>query len=291
MTPTKEIKRTFILGEEWIYYKLYCGSYSADAVLTEYILPIVRELKKKKLIDYWFFIRYSDPKTHLRLRFHLSDKDKIHKIIKLTHPYFSKLIENDIVFEVVTASYRREMERYGKTSIEEIEKIFYYHSKKTIKLIKKTAPEHDEITRIFASLCMIENLLSSCFSIAEKQNFISNLQQRFKNEHNIQKENNKKLDLLYRRYRKEIECLLTEKQDPENLKGLTKILKTKKKELEILNTIRDKVNENTNLALIDLLASIIHMNINRTFRSKQRQYEMLCYDFMNRYYKSKSATK
>ncbi|WP_371311652.1 lantibiotic dehydratase C-terminal domain-containing protein [Flavobacterium circumlabens] len=36
---------------------------------------------------------------------------------------------------------------------------------------------------------------------------------------------------------------------------------------------------------LELIASFVHMNINRTFRSKQREYELICYDFMNKYYK------
>lgn len=102
----KETKRTFILGEEWLYYKIYCGSYSADAVLIESILPIAKELQKRKLIDHWFFIRYNDPKNHLRVRFHLTNIDNLQEIIKLMLLYFGKLVEKDIVYDMATATYK-----------------------------------------------------------------------------------------------------------------------------------------------------------------------------------------
>lgn len=281
----KIIKRTFILGEEWLYYKIYCGSYSVDTILIESILPIVSELQQKKLIDQWFFIRYNDPKNHLRVRFHLPNVDKIQEIIQLIHPYFSSLIEKDIVYDIKTAIYKREIERYGETSIVAVEKLFFHHSERTLQLIDNTTPEYDEISRIFASLQMIALLLNNFqLSFSQKQKFVLTMQMRFKEEHHIEKENNKKLDLLYRKHRNEISSFLTEKQEPLYLKGVNKILKSRKEETKIATIVLNTVNDTT--FLLDIIASLIHMNINRTFRSKQRHYEMLCYDFMNRYYKS-----
>lgn len=42
--------------------------------------------------------------------------------------------------------------------------------------------------------------------------------------------------------------------------------------------------------LNDFLSSHIHMTMNRIFCSKNREHEMICYDFLSRYYKSKIAT-
>lgn len=286
----EEVKRVFILGEEWLYYKIYCGCYSTDIILIETILPIVRELKHKKLIDYWFFIRYNDPKNHLRLRFHLTNVDNIQEIIKLTKPYFSRLIQKDILYDVTTATYKREIERYGKTSIVAIEKMFYYHSEKTLKLIDNTTQEKDEIARIFASLKIIDDLLESFnISLKDRQEFIHNMQIKHKDEHNIEKDNNRQLDQFYRDYRTEISLFLAKKREPQYLEGIIEIMKIRKEEIKIIKTILSKIDESQ--SLLELITSIIHMNINRTFRSKPRQYEMLCYDFMNRYYKSILARK
>ena len=288
----KEIKRTFILGEKWLYYKIYCGNYSADTVLIENILPIVEELEQKKLIDQWFFIRYQDPKNHLRLRFHLTTVDNLQEIIQLMQLYFSKLVEKDIVFDIATATYKREIERYGKTTRTAVEKLFYYNSEKILQLIDNTTPEDDEIARIFATLQMIDDLLEEFeISLTYRQEFIHSMQLQFKEEHNIGKDNTKKLDQLYRNYKIEISLFLAEKQEPPYLEGLIEIMKTRDEEIKIIKTILIKIKENSTTTSLELIASLIHMNINRIFRSKQRQYEMLCYDFMNRYYKTKLARK
>lgn len=284
---TQKVKRSFILGEEWLYYKIYCGHYSADLVLAESILPIVNELVQKGLIVQWFFIRYNDPNNHLRLRFQIENLDNIQVIIKLMQTHFSELIKKDLVSDIVTATYKREIERYGESTIELVEKLFYYHSEKTVNLITNTTPQEDEIARIFASLQMINDLLE-CFNIPlnNRISFVKTMQEDYKSEQHIEKENNKKLDFLYRTYRNEIILYLQEKQEPAYLEGLIDLVKITQKEIEVIKEI---ISMKSSTSLEDFISSLIHMNINRIFRSKQRHYEMMCYDFMNRYYKNIAA--
>lgn len=170
--------------------------------------------------------------------------------------------------------------------------MFYYHSEKILQLIENTTQEDDEIARIFATLQMIDDLLEEFeISLTYRQEFIHSMQLQFKEEHNIGKDNTKKLDQLYRNHRIEISLFLSKKQEPLYLAGLIEIIKTREEETKIIKTILSKIKENCTVNSLDLIASLIHMNINRTFRSKQRQYEMLCYDFMNRYYKTRLARK
>lgn len=283
----KEIKRTFIIGEEWLYLKLYCGNYSADYVLSTEIQLIVNKLFRKKLIDHWFYTRYNDPENHLRIRFHLTNCKNIQKILRLTNSYFIKLIEKDIVYDVIVATYKREMERYGESTIIEVEKLFHYHSKRTIILIDGARNlEYDEISRIFASLFMMDELfktfeitLDQCQSVIEATYF------QFKLEYNIDKDSTKKMSQLYLSYKNDISALLKDGQDPPYLNGFIGIVKMEQKEIEIVKIILDKIRRHNKIFCLELIVSLIHMNINRIFRSKQRQYEMLCYFFMNQYYK------
>ena len=55
-------------GDKWLYYKLYCGVRISDSLLTDLVLPLVIKLTTESLIEKWFFIRYSDPENHIRLR-------------------------------------------------------------------------------------------------------------------------------------------------------------------------------------------------------------------------------
>lgn len=65
--------RTFIPGSEWIYFKLYTGTKTADAILKNELYVYVNEMLSNDIADKWFFIRYTDPDFHIRLRLHLKE--------------------------------------------------------------------------------------------------------------------------------------------------------------------------------------------------------------------------
>ena len=81
MMKQQTVKRIFIPCDEWVYYKIYSGSRMADIILTDIIKPISRRFLSADIIDKWFFIRYSDPDPHLRVRFHYSNAYSINNII------------------------------------------------------------------------------------------------------------------------------------------------------------------------------------------------------------------
>ena len=70
------MERIFIPGSRWLFFKLYTGTQSADILLTRHIGPFVRRLCESGAIDDFFFIRYTDPLFHLRLRLHLPDTSR-----------------------------------------------------------------------------------------------------------------------------------------------------------------------------------------------------------------------
>ena len=71
------MKKTFVVGDKWLYYKIYCGVTTADTILLKVIKPLTEELLALKKIKKWFFIRYSDPKPHLRFRVELINIQKV----------------------------------------------------------------------------------------------------------------------------------------------------------------------------------------------------------------------
>ena len=54
-------KRIFIIGDEWLYLKLYTGVKTADYILTTHFKNLLDQMIRNEYIDHWFFIRYSDP--------------------------------------------------------------------------------------------------------------------------------------------------------------------------------------------------------------------------------------
>ena len=166
-------KRSFILGDEWIYYKIYTGVKTADLILIDHLKLILEKLINNGVIDQWFFIRYSDPNFHLRLRLHFLDKNKLIYIINSLHFELNKLIDLELVWKVQIDTYTRELERYGSTIIEESELLFYYDSKMIIDALEVLESDENPNTKWLWGLLVMDTFMDDFgLSIIEKKELI-----------------------------------------------------------------------------------------------------------------------
>jgi thiopeptide-type bacteriocin biosynthesis protein len=276
------MKRDFCIGSEWLYYKIYTGVKTADLLLWAEFAPIIEQLKAKKVIEKWFFIRYNDPDSHLRIRFLLTKPEAIATIISSFHPVFEKLLVNHLVWKVQTDTYKRELERYGKVTMVHSEALFGYHSELIVAYLKYK-PNFEVATQLLFGLYIIHRFLQSFqLSIAEKHELMRRLQINFKKEFNADATTNKELDTQYRKREVEITALLLGKADLP-FEVLTPFIETKISEIALLSS---NIKIQLEIPLFDFLSSHIHMMVNRQFTSRQRQYELLIYDHLYRFYKT-----
>jgi thiopeptide-type bacteriocin biosynthesis protein len=105
LPPHSKVRRFAPGGGEWLYWKLYTGYSTADRLLIESIAPAMRRLQQE-----WFFIRYSDPDHHLRLRVRGGDSGDL---LRELGPLFASLLESGWLSKVQLDTYVREVERYG----------------------------------------------------------------------------------------------------------------------------------------------------------------------------------
>ncbi|MGA9211560.1 thiopeptide-type bacteriocin biosynthesis protein [Kaistella sp.] len=278
--------RTYnILGSDWIYYKLYMGTKSSDDILVEKIKPLAEQLLAKNIINQWFFIRYNDPKCHLRIRFKCVHTSLINEIIAEMHNVLLPLTEESIIWKIQIDTYNREIERYGSKTIEIAEKLFFYDSIMVVDYLKNF---NDENLRWLFGLKAIDDLLDLFqYKLSDKKNFLETLSNAFKAEFAKSKITNNGLSDKFRVYKQTISDTIDSK-NPNNIYDIIEERNNSIKNLkdEILALLR---TESLEVNLNSFLASHIHMMINRLFKSKNRAHEMVCYDFLFRYYKSKQA--
>ncbi len=282
------MKRNFILGDEWLYYKIYCGKRTADVVLTDIIQPLCGKLLEENLIDQWFFIRYEDPKPHLRVRFHVTDTNNLGTVIKNVNNYIGTYIDNGTIWSIQADMYSRELERYGSDSIEESEYIFYIDSQTCINALRLI----DDDTLLFLfSLRSIDTLLNVFnFDLDQKIKFTAYNGDLFKKEFNTNKTLSKQLNKKYQTLRNPILSFFVK---PE--KEFTPLVELLNKKSELITQKVRRINDsikNQHLNLEDLLASHVHMTVNRLFRDKQRLHELVCYSCLYKFYQfQKNAIK
>ncbi|MBG6131984.1 thiopeptide-type bacteriocin biosynthesis protein [Aquimarina sp. EL_43] len=280
-------KRTYILGDEWLYYKIYCGARTSDVILTETIKPLTAQLLEQGLIDSWFFIRYGDPDFHIRIRFRLPDIRAIGTVILQINAAMQHYVEQRVVYKLQTDTYIRELERYGTNTIDASETLFFYDSAMLLDAIALI--EDEELYFLFVVKAIDRLLNSFGYEQQQKLELVTRNSLGFKREFHADKGLNKQLDKKYRGLKSKLSSFLETTSMQEDYKILDDLLDHKAKQsLEIVQKIMEaQQNKQLEMPLDDLLSSYIHMLVNRAFRSKQRFYELVCYDFLVRYQKTK----
>lgn len=276
------MKRHFYLGDEWIYYKLYCGNRSADMILTDAIRPLALELLNQKYIDQWFFIRFAESGSHLRIRFHMKDISHLGAVIATVSSYLGSYLEQGVIWSVQTDTYNREVERYGAECIEETEAIFHLDSQFCVDALNLV--EDDKLVFLL-SMASIDGFLNRFnVDIDQKVTFTKKVFESFKREFQAEKHLNKQLNLKYQSLQNEIRIFINEQ--PEEFAPLYFLLNKRNSDLNALAENVDQVINEQHGFKTDYLKHQIHMMVNRIFRDHQRLHELVCYSCLYRFYQS-----
>ncbi|WKD85073.1 Nisin biosynthesis protein NisB [Polaribacter huanghezhanensis] len=275
----KKIERTFIPGSEWLYYKLYCGEKTADDILLNIINPLVIKLLEGDIIDKWFFIRYSDPESHLRIRFHLTEQKYLGDLILKVKEELLPLLNSNQIWDFQIATYKRELSRYGSSTIQIAESYFFYDSQDVLKIIEQSKGNNKQLfIKVFNLLTDLINSIE--FEDVKRLNFLNERQLAFKNEFRIDGANKKILGQKYRKFLDDIENYKVEEK---------KILNSKEKFNCFYKYMSLQKQNHKEVNIEDVLGSFIHMTINRSFKSQQRLQEMIIYDFLYKNNRSRYA--
>ena len=272
------IKREFILGSQWLYYKLYCKASASDDMLRQRISPIIQKLSKIPSLQ-WFFIRYNDPGYHIRLRIKISE-EHTGLVVRLFKNHFSAVVKDRLVREFQTDTYRRELERYGHGLIEPVESFFYASSHLVLSFISLDNAEG--LTEQFC-LHAMQAILDHLVPGQETQIMLmKKVCDNFIAEFNGGKPLKVALDTLYRERRRtlfaEFGKGLTEQ--PPLLERAYRFFIMQLETLSLL--VQDFPPERRQ----QLAADLVHLHINRVYAEQQRQHELALYYCLRKYHHS-----
>jgi len=288
-------ERYFIPGSEWLFFKIYTGHKSADTILSEHLRPWVASLLKQAYVDSFFFIRYSDPEYHIRLRLHIPNQRIGYGTVMCTvYDMLHPLISEGLISSVMCDTYIRELERYGEYTIEAIEQFFFLDSLYELDLLHLLNEESiidPEQLRWRMSIRLIDDMCKSFFpELVNRAKLLGKMAESYRKEFNlIRAAFTGQLNDLYRTHRKLIvETLNMTEWMPEKMQS---VFAQRKVNLAEQTAIIQELNMQTEEPLEEehLFWSFIHMTMNRWFRSQNRLHEMVIYNFMSKYYESISA--
>jgi len=140
---------------------------SFEKVIIELIKPIIKDLESKEFLSSYFFIRYWENGSHLRLRVlpkNDIDRDNIISTISVTTESYFKKEKQELLYRIEFTEYFREIERYGGyQNIENAERQFKESSKVVINLINKNYSKWDYSLAISYAIQMHIVLAKSLF--------------------------------------------------------------------------------------------------------------------------------
>lgn len=283
------LQRQFMPGSEWLYVKVYCGTRTAEDFLKETLQPLAQQLTDASLIDKWFFIRYTDPDHHLRIRFHHGTKPDFWKtVLERLYAAIQEFSGKALIYRVQTDTYERETERYGEITMQLSETVFCYDSEAVVHITGLLDEEQGEDYRWQLALRGTDMLLQDFgYSPDDKTAFMEKLQQGFFREFGGEKALLHQLNDKYRKEMRKIQSILDPHDDERN--GIEEAVAFFRQRSEKIRQLLHPYGPLPEKAA--LLPSYIHMFLNRLFLANQRKQELVLYHFLSRYYASQSAIR
>ncbi|MFA6127442.1 MAG: thiopeptide-type bacteriocin biosynthesis protein [Bacteroidales bacterium] len=273
-------KRKFPPGSEWLYLKIYGGPQSLEEWMTGTLRVFLPVWRASGLISSFHYIHYLDPDYHLRLRLLLTDPLNSGILLNEIQRSSTKLLDDDLLWKMETCTYEPEYERYGMIRMSLVEAWFEMDSVYWLEEIKNHSDAGD--SDIWKSALVSVDVFLDDFgaTIDDKRHTVNELKKSAFAFVRLSKVMRVQLDEKYRTLSKELNFLMA-------APGRTANLDLRSVDSEpIISALWESFADRESLWGSDLAANLIHMSLNRAFRTRHRLQELVIYDFLSRYYES-----
>jgi thiopeptide-type bacteriocin biosynthesis protein len=287
------VTRSFSPGSEWLYAKLYTGTATADRVLVESVAPLAGRAIASGAADCWFFIRYADPREHVRVRFH-GDPDRLrNEVLPPLLAIGSRELASGNVWKVQLETYEREIERYGgPAGIELAEQVFWADSEAVLQIIQLLEPGdagHDDRWRM--CLLGLDTLLSDFgFTLEQKHEMIARARRAYGIEQGEDAALRRALGERHRLVGRGVRSLLSGTLDDDHplAAGVAVLRERSARMAPIVAQLQARERDGRLSTALDALAhSLLHMHAVRMLRAAARRNEIVLYELLMRFYRTR----
>ena len=287
--PMHDLPRRLFPGSEWAYIKIYGSAKALDIFVAEDLERSIESAIPRDQAD-WFFLRYADPDTHLRLRIRADPTT-----LWSTHvPRLLSEIESCVATRnlgtVQIDTYVREIERYGGPgAIELCESYFCADSRCVARSLQWFRRESRPLPRwqfaILSGLFIAQDFFEDT---VDQRNLFDRLFATYAADYRKSAALKDQLANLFRRHRSSIDSLVEAALDDKEAPGLplSGLLQARRRDT---TRVRDKIKQTVGGNRVRIVSSLMHMNQNRIFLSEARKQELVVYYLLVRYLESKLA--
>jgi thiopeptide-type bacteriocin biosynthesis protein len=145
-------------GSDWLYLKVYGPRSGEDELLAGPVRSLCTDIEEAGVAEEWFFVRYTDPDAHLRLRVRGAPERLSGTLFPQLCAWASRLVADGRCQKFVFDTYDREVERYGGSDgAEAAETLFFADSRAVVDLLACAA----RVDRTLLTVVTIDDLLGA----------------------------------------------------------------------------------------------------------------------------------
>jgi thiopeptide-type bacteriocin biosynthesis protein len=149
-------------GSDWLFAKLYGPRALEDDLLIGPVAEMCRQVADSGAARDWFFIRYADPDSHLRLRFRGEPQRLIGQLMPELCSWANRLMAEGLITRLSFDTYDRELERYGGVSGTAVaEEIFSADSRAVIEMLRLSRAGLIDLDMTALAVLSIDHLLAA----------------------------------------------------------------------------------------------------------------------------------
>jgi thiopeptide-type bacteriocin biosynthesis protein len=149
-------------GSDWLFAKLYCPRVLEDDLLIGPVADFCEQVLSSGAAEDWFFLRYSDPDTHLRLRFKGQPERLMGEVVPELCSWAKEQITEELCTRLCFDTYERELERYGGPDGTLVaERVFGADSRAVVDLLRLSRAGLLEMDLTSLAVLTIDDLLAA----------------------------------------------------------------------------------------------------------------------------------
>jgi lantibiotic biosynthesis protein len=273
--------------EEVLFVKIFTVRDSGDQLLKESIAELIRRQSATGAICKWFFIRYSDPDPHIRLRLFAVPGSAAGVFLDTTRALES-LRRSRRVSRFEFCQYEREVVRYGGMEAIAHSEMLFWHDSEIALAILASANFSGVADRLKLAILCVDSLMRDFgYALQERLMLVRDLAASYRREFGVRDRQLTALGRMYRAERTELVSLLGGKGSPPWAQdAMAALARHSPARRSIATDIRSIVGEANARRLMGITQSHVHMTCVRLFESKVREHEVIVYDFLSRAYRS-----
>jgi thiopeptide-type bacteriocin biosynthesis protein len=273
----------------WHYIKLYGSEEYLAAFISGELKSLLQQAHQAGLIRRWFFIRYTDPDFHIRLRIEGARPEFGAFLSAFQQNALESRLATHDLSAYVFDNYVPEYSRYGgKALMQFVEELFFHDSNYCLTIMAAAQQQNsDELIWKAALVGALDYLGAFGLNEAEISGLITLQRSGYGAELELAKPQFDSLGLLYKKHRHYIEAALRDPSGVEPVIRHALALRSRNnasaRAVVLAGTTKD--------GLLAILPSVLHMQANRLFSSNSRPQEFIVWDFLARAHRSGAARR